>query len=165
MLRVIGFVSMICFCRRAAAEWGYFMEFKDIKQLAELMKDTGLTSLEYAEGGANLKMERCGGNLPVTAVAAETPASTVEAKAETSSDLFTVTSPMVGVFYSAPSPDVKPYVSIGDAVKAGDILCIIEAMKMMNEITAEQEGTVVEICVGNKQIVEYGHPLFRIKKA
>ena len=70
---------------------------------------------------------------------------------------------MVGVFYAAPAADKQPYVSIGDRVNAGDVLCIIEAMKMMNEITAEKGGVIREICVGNKQIVEYGHPLFRIK--
>jgi acetyl-CoA carboxylase biotin carboxyl carrier protein len=141
------------------------MDFKDIKQLAELMKDTGLTSLDYSEGGASIKMERGGVHVSVPAVTAEAPAYEAEAKAEANSDLYTVTSPMVGVFYASPSPDVKPYVSIGDTVRPGDVLCIIEAMKMMNEIAAEQEGTVVEVCVGNKQIVEFGHPLFRIKKA
>jgi acetyl-CoA carboxylase biotin carboxyl carrier protein len=69
---------------------------------------------------------------------------------------------MVGVFYAAPAADKKPYVSIGDRVKAGDVLCIIEAMKMMNEITTDKSGVITEICAGNKQIVEYGHPLFRM---
>jgi acetyl-CoA carboxylase biotin carboxyl carrier protein len=70
---------------------------------------------------------------------------------------------MVGVFYASPAPDMKPYVSIGDTVQAGDVLCVIEAMKMMNEITAEKSGVVTEICAGNKQIVEYGHPLFHLR--
>ena len=73
-----------------------------------------------------------------------------------------VLSPTVGVFYAAASPDSKPFVEVGDQVKKGDTLCIIEAMKLMNEIPAEVDGTVAEICVGNGQVVEYNQPLFRI---
>jgi acetyl-CoA carboxylase biotin carboxyl carrier protein len=139
------------------------MEFKDIKQLASLMKEMGLTSLEFAEGGASIKMERGAVSCAPTPTASiETAAEDMPPPPETSSGSYTVTSPMVGVFYAAPATDKKPYVSIGDRVTAGDVLCIIEAMKMMNEITAEKSGVISEICVGNKQIVEYGHPLFRI---
>lgn len=74
-----------------------------------------------------------------------------------------VESPMVGVFYSAPSPDSDPYVSVGSVVKKGDVLCLIEAMKLMNEVTAEKNGTITEICAENGQVVEYGQPLFLIK--
>ena len=70
--------------------------------------------------------------------------------------------PRWGVFYSAPSPDARPFVEVGDQVKKGDTLCIIEAMKLMNEIPAELDGTVAEICVGNGQVVEFNQPLFRI---
>ena len=69
---------------------------------------------------------------------------------------------MVGVFYSAPGADESPFVAVGDTVHAGDVLCIIEAMKIMNEITAERDGVIIEICVENKQVVEFGQPLFRI---
>ena len=69
----------------------------------------------------------------------------------------------MGVFYAAPAPDAKNFVEVGDHVKKGDVLCIIEAMKLMNEITAEQDGVIVEICVGNKQVVEYGQPLLRMR--
>ena len=75
-----------------------------------------------------------------------------------------VKSPMVGVFYAAPSPDAQPFVQVGSKVKKGDVLCIIEAMKLMNEITAEQDGTIVEICAQNGQAVEYGTPLFRYEE-
>ena len=68
----------------------------------------------------------------------------------------------LGMFYSAPSPDARPFVEVGDQVKKGDTLCIIEAMKLMNEIPAELDGTVAEICVGNGQVVEFNQPLFRI---
>jgi acetyl-CoA carboxylase biotin carboxyl carrier protein len=156
------------------------MDFKDIKQLASLMKDMGLTALEYAEGGASIRMERgtasAAALAAANAVANTAPAAVpvqpaggvpVEAAAvpaaSEASDAYTVTSPMVGVFYAAPGTDKKPYVSIGDRVKAGDVLCIVEAMKMMNEITTDKSGVITEICVGNKQIVEYGHPLFRLR--
>ena len=71
-----------------------------------------------------------------------------------------VTCPLVGVFYAAPSPNDAPFVSVGSTVKKGDVLCIVEAMKLMNEITAEQDGTITEICVENGQVVEFGQPLF-----
>lgn len=71
---------------------------------------------------------------------------------------------MVGVFFAAPEADGKPYVKVGDHVKKGDILCIIEAMKLLNEIAVEHDGVIEEICVGNKQVVDYGHALFRIRR-
>lgn len=74
-----------------------------------------------------------------------------------------ITSPMVGVFYAASSPDKDPYVTVGSKVKKGDVLCLIEAMKLMNEVTAEQDGEIVKVCVDNGQVVEYGQPLFMIK--
>lgn len=136
------------------------MEFNDIKQLALLMKEMGLTSLDYSEGDANIRMER--GLAQAASVYVESKAEVSVPQPEASGNIYTVTSPMVGVFYAAAGADKKPYVSIGDKVYAGDVLCIIEAMKMMNEITSEKSGVITEICVGNKQIVEYGHPLFRI---
>ena len=74
-----------------------------------------------------------------------------------------VTSPMVGVFYAAPSPDQEPYVSVGSKVNKGDVLCLIEAMKLMNEVTAEQSGEIAAVCAENGQVVEYGQTLFTIK--
>ena len=74
-----------------------------------------------------------------------------------------VTSPMVGVFYAAPAPDKEPYVSVGSKVNKGDVLCLIEAMKLMNEVTAEKSGEITEVCVDNGQVVEYGQTLFMIK--
>ena len=74
-----------------------------------------------------------------------------------------VTSPMVGVFYAAPAPDQEPYVTVGARVNKGDVLCLIEAMKLMNEVTAEKSGEIVEVCVENGQVVEYGQTLFMIK--
>lgn len=94
-----------------------------------------------------------------TAVAENTAAAETVKK----SDGTPVTSPMVGVFYAAPAPDKEPYVSVGTKVSKGDVLCLIEAMKLMNEVTAEKSGEIVEICVENGQVVEYGQPLFMIK--
>ena len=74
-----------------------------------------------------------------------------------------VSSPMVGVFYSAPTPDSEPYVGVGSKVEKGDVLCLVEAMKLMNEVTAEQSGEITAVCVENGQVVEYGQTLFMIK--
>ena len=73
-----------------------------------------------------------------------------------------VKAPIVGVFYAAPSPDAEPFVKVGDTVKKGDLICIIEAMKFMNEITAEQDGTISEICVKNGDLVEFGQVIFKM---
>lgn len=144
------------------------MEFNDIKQLAALMKDMGLTTLEYSEGDKSVRMER---GAAVNAVAIQ-PQAQIDVKAdvaaptgEPTDGLYTLKSPMVGMFYAAPSADKKPYVAVGDRVEAGDVLCIIEAMKMMNEITADKSGVISEICATNKQVVDYGHPLFRMTLA
>ncbi len=82
---------------------------------------------------------------------------------KTNEDLKTITSPMVGTFYEASSPKQPPIVKVGDKVKKGDVLCIIEAMKLMNEIESEFDGEIVEICVRNEEIVDFGKPLFKIK--
>ena len=149
------------------------MDVKTIESLARLMKETGLTSLKLSEGETSLKLER----LPMGGIAlAEAPAPTgaqalgvpapapaaPAAPAASAQEGALVLSPTVGVFYAAASPDSKPFVEVGDQVKKGDTLCIIEAMKLMNEIPAEVDGTVAEICVGNGQVVEYNQPLFRI---
>ncbi len=96
-----------------------------------------------------------------TAVKTETVSAVSESVSK--SEGTPVTSPMVGVFYAAPAPDKEPYVSVGAKVNKGDVLCLIEAMKLMNEVTAEKSGEIVEVCVENGQVVEYGQPLFMIK--
>ena len=100
---------------------------------------------------------------PELVVQTAAPAMEKAAPAEIKPEGSAVESPMVGVFYSAPSPDSDPYVSVGSHVEKGDVLCLIEAMKLMNEVTAEKSGEIVEICAENGQVVEYGQPLFRIK--
>lgn len=140
------------------------MEIKEIEKLARLMSENGLTGLEYAKGDVSLKLERryevavpVQAGSPFVPAPVEAPEQAVEEEAGT-----LVVSPTVGVFYAAPSPESRPFVAVGDRVEKGDTLCIIEAMKLMNEIPAEVAGKVAEICVGNGQVVEYGQPLFRI---
>lgn len=145
------------------------MDVKQIESLARLMKENGLTALEFSEGEAKLKLERrtepaapapAAPAAPPAAVAAALGVAPAEAPAQKEGTL--VLSPTVGVFYSAPNPDSEPFVQVGDQVKKGDTLCIIEAMKLMNEIPAEADGTIAEVCVGNGQVVEFNQPLFRI---
>ena len=148
------------------------MDVKKIESLAKLMKETGLTGLELVEDGQQLRLERqvevVAAPVAAPAPAAPVPPTGAEALGVTHEEPAPVKegtlvlAPTVGVFYSAPGPDARPFVEVGDQVKKGDTLCIIEAMKLMNEIPAEVDGTVAEICVGNGQVVEFNQPLFRI---
>mgnify|MGYP001348638934 FL=1 len=158
------------------------MNIQDIKELAKIMQETGITSLHLTEGALDISMERntaapapavqpVAVQTPVTAPVPEVSATAAEPAAVepqavgTTIDFNHITevkSPMVGVFYAAPSPDAQPYVQVGSKVKKGDVLCIIEAMKLMNEITAEQDGEIVDICVQSGQVVEYSQTLFKI---
>lgn len=135
------------------------MKESDIRKYAGLMQELGLTGLEITEDNHVVRLER---NLsaPVT----ETIAVPEGAKpvVPESKDHSSVTSPIVGVFYAAPAENAEPFVSVGDRVSKGTTLCIIEAMKLMNEITAEQDGEVVDICVKSGDVVEFGQPLFKI---
>ncbi len=151
------------------------MNEKNLRMYAELMRDMDLTGLEITENDCKLRLER---NLPATPaavpaapvmVAAPAPApaagtAPAPAPAEEYTDAAIVTSPMVGVFYCAPAENAEPFVKPGDTVKKGDVLCIIESMKLMNEIVAEQDCTILEVCVSNKQAVDFGHTLFKIKE-
>ena len=142
------------------------MEIKKIKELAGLMKSNDLTALEIKEGDTSIRLERqpiSGQPQVVSETGGESHAPfTPAAHAPQAKEGTLVVSPTVGVFYSAPSPDSAPFVQVGDKIRQGDTLCIIEAMKLMNEIPAELDGTVAEICVGNGEVVEFGQPLFRI---
>lgn len=152
------------------------MKMSDIRTLAELVEKHGLTALDYAEGEAHIRIERTPAPVAaavpaVPAVPAAAPAA-APAPAEPVKDedagadfnaAKMVLSPMVGVFYASPSPSDPPFVTVGSKVKKGDVLCIIEAMKLMNEITAEEDGEIAEVCVQNGQVVEFGQPLFRLR--
>lgn len=136
------------------------MNESDIRKYAQLMGELGLTGLEIKEQDRVVRLERSYAAAPAPIpVAAPT-----EAPAQPAADTTAVCSPMVGVFYQAPAENAAPYVKVGDTVKKGTVLCLIEAMKMMNEITAEYDGTIAEVCVRNGQVVDFGKELFRIKR-
>ncbi len=135
------------------------MNETDIRKYAELMKELGLTGLEITEDNKVVRLERSATKELVHSAPIPEPADITAAK-----DYISVKSPIVGVFYAAPAENANPYVAIGDHVKKGQTLCIIEAMKLMNEITAEEDGVISEICVTNGQVVEYGTELFHIKR-
>ena len=149
------------------------MNIKQIRELAQIAAENGLSAIEIAEGENRVRIERAVAApaavpavvsmpAPVAAPTAPAPAPAAE---ETNVDFNRtreIKSPMVGVFYAAPSPDARPFVEVGSKVKKGDIVCIVEAMKLMNEITAEFDGEVVDICVHNGDVVEYGQTLFKL---
>lgn len=137
------------------------MSGNDIREYARLMGELGLTGLELRDGDHVVRLERNVAVPQAIQAAAHVPAPAAPAEDQEGG---TVCSPMVGVFYRAPAENAAPYVQVGDRVEKGTVLCLIEAMKMMNEITAEEEGIVAEICVENGQVVDFGKPLFRLRK-
>lgn len=140
------------------------MNETDIRKYAGLMQELGLTGLEITEDNKVVRLERTAPAIIRESATAFPAADVSEAKKEENNGYFSVKSSIVGVFYSAPAENAAPYVSVGDSVKKGQTLCIIEAMKLMNEITAEEDGVVSEICVANGQVVEFGTELFRIRR-
>ena len=143
------------------------MDELDIRKYARLMAELNLTGLEIESEGGRVRLERAPAPVQTVAVPAAVPPPQSEQTSPPPAEepgMVTVTSPMVGVFYAAPSEEAKPYVQVGDTVKAGDVLCIIEAMKLLNEIAAEQDGVVAEICVENAETVDYGAPLFKLRR-
>ena len=140
-----------------------------ILDLVELLKQQGLAELEVERGGLRIRLRRDSGQGPGPTVVWETSSLGREIAevptvpvAGDASGLLTVTSPIVGTFYRSPSPDADPYVEEGDRVKKGQVLCVVEAMKLMNEIEAEMDGRVVKILAESTKPVEYGQPLFLI---
>ena len=155
----------------------------DIRKYAGLMKELGLTGLEITQDNLVVRLERneaavmagsvaaapvisagaapAAGTAPgvMAASAAQTVPGTSAAE-----DYISVKSPIVGIFYAAPAENAEPYVSVGDRVQKGKTLCIVEAMKLMNEISSEYDGEIAEICVKDGQMVEYGTELFRLKR-
>lgn len=147
------------------------MNIKNIKSLAQIMDDSGLTVLEVSENDTKIRLEK---TVPRVSAAKnfsprnDTPVKNIDETALSKecaidfNNIVEIKSPMVGVFYSAPAPEAQSYVKIGSRVKKGDVLCIIEAMKLMNEITAEVDGEIVDICVQSGQVVEFSQVLFKI---
>ncbi|MBI5097683.1 MAG: acetyl-CoA carboxylase biotin carboxyl carrier protein [Nitrospirae bacterium] len=146
------------------------MELDEIKQLIELLKGTDITELQIEREGSKLKIRREKYLSSFEAISsAKKPGVTApkESKEEVAeeSKLVTITSPIVGIFHRAPSPESPPFVEVGNTVKKGQVLCIVEAMKLMNEIECDTDGVVSKILVENGQPVEYGEPLFLIEPA
>ncbi|MEN8262424.1 MAG: acetyl-CoA carboxylase biotin carboxyl carrier protein [Nitrospirota bacterium] len=145
------------------------MDLEEIRNLIELLKDTDVTELLLEREGSKLKIKKEKFFSSFEAVP-PAPDMTVEAKKpveESAEDqkLVTITSPIVGIFHRAPSPESDPFVEVGSSVKKGQVLCIVEAMKLMNEIESDTDGTVSNVLIENGQPVEYGEPLFLIEPA
>ncbi len=151
------------------------MNVEEISKLIEVFAKSGLQEFTYEEEGMKLSLQGKQNTVAVSAAPAAAPETAVQtaalapvpaeqpaAPAVEKKEGMIITSPLVGVFYAAPSEDAAPYVSVGDAVKQGQVVAIVEAMKLMNEIESDYSGTVAEILVENGQAVEYGQPLFRI---
>lgn len=140
------------------------MNEMDIRKYAQLMKELDLTGLEITEDNRVVRLERTAPAVAAPAPVVTVPVAEAAPKAEESGSYVSVKSPIVGIFYAAPAENAEPYVAQGDAVKQGQTLCIVEAMKLMNEIPAECDGIIEKICVTNGQMVEYGTELFRIRR-
>lgn len=153
------------------------MDLRKLKKLIDLVEESGIAEIEVTEGEEKVRITRTTAAAapvyaapapvaaaPVAAPVAAAPAAAAPAAAPAARDLSNAQkSPMVGTFYRAPGPNAAAFVEVGKQVKAGDTLCIIEAMKLMNEIEAEKSGVVKEILVENGTPVEYGEPLFIIE--
>ena len=143
------------------------MDLRKLKTMIELVQQSGIAELEVTEGEERVRIVRGGQPAPVVTAAvpappaAQAPAGPPAAPAEDSEAVngHVVKAPMVGTFYRASAPGAKPFVEVGDTVKPGQVICIIEAMKLMNEIESDKEGVVRAILVENGQPVEYGEPL------
>ena len=154
------------------------MDLRKIKTLIDLLEQSGISELEVKEGEESVRIARhpTGANapimtyapppaLPAMPAAAPAAAAPAAAPAKPASKGHAVKSPMVGTFYRAPSPGAKPFVEVGQTVKQGQTLCIIEAMKMLNQIESDVSGTVTEILSENGQPVQFDQPLFMVEPA
>jgi acetyl-CoA carboxylase biotin carboxyl carrier protein len=146
---------------------------REIRRLAELLRDYTLTEVEVEREGVRVRLRREPAPMVMAPALPSAPAPASPALATTAAPaaapeaseahLLTIEAPMVGTFYRAPSPDAQPFVRDGDRVKKGQVVCIIEAMKLMNEIESKVAGRVVKVLVENTQPVEYGQPLFLLE--
>jgi acetyl-CoA carboxylase biotin carboxyl carrier protein len=153
------------------------MDIRKVKKLIELLEESGIAEIEISEGEESVRISRYGGSPPATThapaptvmvsaspvTAASAPAAAPAAGHQEIPAGHPVKAPMVGTFYRSSSPGAKPFVEVGSAVKEGDTLCIIEAMKMMNQIEADKAGTVKAILANNGDPVEFGQPLIIIE--
>ncbi|MEG1812979.1 MAG: acetyl-CoA carboxylase biotin carboxyl carrier protein [Clostridia bacterium] len=148
------------------------MNIGQIQKLAEIVRVNGLSALEINEGEISIRLERSASgegvvkepsaSAPEIAVSPLAPPDAPSGTAIDFNHIRAVKSSLVGLFYAAPAPDAPPFVTVGSVVKKGDVLCVIEAMKLMNEITADQDGEVADVCVHNGDLVEFGQTLFKL---
>ena len=146
------------------------MNIKRIKELIELMNENDLTEIEIEREGTKIRLIKKGHGAVEQVITTSAPSKTESAPSEETSkpqeekkNYKEVKSPMVGTFYRSPSPDVDSYVEVGDTIQKGDVLCIVEAMKLMNEIKAEFGGKIAKIAVENAEPVEFGQVMFLIE--
>ncbi|WP_409301600.1 acetyl-CoA carboxylase biotin carboxyl carrier protein [Peribacillus sp. SCS-155] len=164
------------------------LKVQEIRELIKLVDQSSINEFVYEQDGTKIKMKKTNPEQPVSVVYQQAPEpvqaaapaavqvqaaapnneapaapAAQETKEETQENLHKITSPMVGTFYASPSPDQGTYVEVGSKVKIGSIVCIVEAMKLFNEIESEVDGEIVEILVKDGQLVEYGQPLFVVK--
>lgn len=141
------------------------MDEKEIRKYAGLMHELDLTGIEVDSSGTVIRIERAaGGTGRSRRIPTVKTGEQDESKAAFKAEGTEVKSPLVGIFYTAPSEDGEPFVHVGKKVKKGDVLCVIESMKLMNEILSEYDGVITEICAENRQVVDFGHLLFRIRE-
>ena len=149
------------------------MDIRKVKKLIEMLENSNLEEIEIQEGEESVRLVKSNGSAPklqqqsivVPQENLAVPAQSVTEENEVApKDSNSINSPMVGTFYASASPGAKPFISVGDVVQEGDVVCIVEAMKMMNEIKSEFSGTVLSVNVENSEPVEYGQSLFEISK-
>ena len=138
------------------------MDTNQIKEIIAIFEESGLSSLELEEGNLKIKMEKPSVTTPVEQPTSVVTTDEVKQEITKEKEEASITSPLVGTFYRAKSPNDAPYVKEGDHVHTGDVICMIEAMKTMNEIQADKDGIIRKILVENGEMVEYGQPLFTI---
>lgn len=162
------------------------LKVQEIRELIKLVDGSSIQEFVYEQSGTKIEMKKSGGSVVVPQVSIPAPAAVTEVKSAApvvekaapvasaepavkeevkaiDASLHKITSPMVGTFYQSPSPDADAYVKVGSKVSEEDVVCIVEAMKLFNEITAEVKGEIVEVLVKDGQLVEYGQPLFLVK--
>ncbi|WP_445490518.1 acetyl-CoA carboxylase biotin carboxyl carrier protein [Niallia sp. 03133] len=155
-------------------------KLQEIKELIKLIDESNINDFSYEQDGAKIEIKKSYGEVVMTSPVQSTSipmqapsqktaepvgesAAQEEATAPSNENLHKITSPMVGTFYASSSPDTDAYVKVGDKVNKDSVVCIVEAMKLFNEITAEVDGEIVEILVKDGELVEYGEPLFIVK--
>lgn len=157
---------------------GDVFEVQKVRRFAQIMKEYGLSDLELQDGEVHIRLSRGGAqvcasvpeiaSIPAVALPAQTPApaqvapASVNAPAEDNENIALIASPIVGTFYSKPNPNASPFVNVGDVVTEGKTVCIIEAMKVMNQLPADVSGKIIAVLVKDGEAVEFGQPLFKV---